>query len=458
MRREIKKSISGLFVIGMGVQFLLGLCWAFSHFLQMPEFERTTEYIRASENLVIDEYMGILYPLFIAGAKGLEQLLGIPFYCFLYLLQIGAGVSASCFFVYSCRKEKKKVFCLSNLAAAVFLMTVPMVLQCYMAVLPEAFCLSGSLVMLGLCIGVLKRERPMDLQFFLMLGLLWCGMALFQPDYLWLAGLPVLWMLVVCGIRKGIFVRALLISLGALLLILGVRGFTVQPGSYGKIQRSLGATMVSRMVWPNFYTTYFFWPEEIKQVMSQDQALSISLHADQVQNVFGPMVEKAYGKQAANGYYWDMAVGCLQVRTKEILVSVSQDLGDYLCVPWSLLEQLQGSGRSYSGWNYARMQEGSPTLTKWYVYYSLWMFRIGIFLCLGIGVRRLIPALQRKERGRLRPRAWVCLVGCFLLGTVIWYTMSAAGMMDYLHVSVVSMLWYAFLLVGYKQLHDSCEK
>ena len=58
----MKKSIKGLFVIGMTVQICLGIIWMCTNLFSMQKFGETAEYMEMSSSFILDEYVGILYP------------------------------------------------------------------------------------------------------------------------------------------------------------------------------------------------------------------------------------------------------------------------------------------------------------------------------------------------------------------------------------------------------------
>lgn len=449
MRKQIKESVRGLLAIGMGTQCILGIAWMLLHFPYLQNLQRTSDYIEAAHGLVVDEYMGILYPVLIAGADILENISGVPFYCFLYLLQISVGFVAGSVFVCLLRGSRDRIFSLPDMAGSLFLLTIPMVAQCHLAVLPQSLVCSAFLVELGLCYDAWAGERKTDSKFFLILCGLWLAAGLLQPDYLWLAGIPVVCMGVICIGRRGNWKRVWALILVTVFLICDIDGVTAAPGSYGRIQRTLGAAMVSRMVWPNFSTTYFFWPEEVKRIMDEHQGEMISAQSDKVQTVFGPMMETALGKDAADRYYWQMALQCFRVRTKEIVGTIWQDFTAYLCVPLSLKWQLDGGGLSFSGWNYGQMREHASVLTRYYVHYSLWMFRIGMVIAVCVALAAFVKRIKEKRKGY---RRGLLLAAGWLLLPVAWYTMSGAGMMDYLNVTPVTAFWYVCLPAAFAVL------
>ena len=80
--------VAGRFLfLGVSVQILLGICWGVRSFGIFPEFGDSYTWLKASETLVCDDYMGIGYPLFLMLVKGIESISSIPYTFFVYTVQ-----------------------------------------------------------------------------------------------------------------------------------------------------------------------------------------------------------------------------------------------------------------------------------------------------------------------------------------------------------------------------------
>ena len=446
---DIKQVLKRFLMLLMAVQILLGIMWILCNFLTTQQYTETERYVNAAKGGAIDEYMGVLYPILIRVAQILTQPFGGRYEILLYLLQLGtAFIGCSGFVALSSRTVagSREAFGLGGL----FLMTIPLNVQWHLAVLPNSLVTSLFCLLLGTVIRAYRNPRYRNGKMICQISVLWGLMILLMPDYLWLGAVPVLFgaalvIKQVCTVRK---VAGTVISLMlSAVLTLGINHLVQEPGSGGRIQKSLGASMVSRLVWPNFGTNYFFWPEEIKSIMTEEEGREISQYADNVQLVFGPMVENAYGREVADELYWNMALRCLKDRTKETLQAIGEDLKAYLCPPWVVKEQLDGAGLSYSGFHYGKMRSKVPELTKWYVTYGLYVFRVGIVIALAYGVCKLV---FKKKGRKMRYGPAVLSASCMILQAV-WYTMSGAGMMDYGNVCIVTMLWYSTIWTVYHE-------
>ncbi len=443
---RVRKIAASLLVIGMTVQILLGMIWILCNFPSGWMYPESAYYISVAESKILDEYAGILYPALIKGCQVVTGLLGLSFEGLLYLLQIGAAFVCGSAFVLFCRWDRERInscrrkeFLCAGFGG-LYLLTVPLCAQWHLSILPQSFVSSLFLLLLGLCVRATGNRDYCDHRLVIDAGILWWLMTLLAPDYWWLGLIPVLYIAYLLTAKNGLRGLAcfLLVAVVASVLSVGANKMVQTPGSSGKIQKTLGAAMVSRMVWPHFYTTYFFWPDEIKEIFTPLECAEISSRADQVALVFGPLTEETYGKEKANEMYWQMAISCLEVRTKEIIQAIVEDLEAYLFAPWQVKTQLDGSGLSYSGWHYDKMKADTPKLTRWYVDYGLVSFRVGLLISAFLLIWR--RALRLRSTGG-RKTGFVLMAIC-ILSQAIWYTMAGGGMMDYRNVPVVILLWY----------------
>lgn len=460
-----KKCIGGLFLIGMAVQIILGFGWACANFFSLQHFSESVELVEISNTLRTDEYIGILYPLLIRLSMLLEKGFFLPYYCWLYLFQLAAAFFSGCLFISGSGPSGEKWYSGASLFGAGYITSVPQLLQLHMAVLPQSFVLSLFLAQLGLVFIQLRKHGLHQIRDFTACCALWSGMALLQPDYIWLGSVPVVFLfLMVCQRKKsaGYILSMAAVMALAVLSVNGIHHVTQEPGSRGNIQRTLGAAMVSRLAWPYFEDNYYFWPEEVKQIMSSLEGREISMYADNVKRVLGPKFEDTFGKEQANAYYWEMAMSCFSVRTKEVSSKIGEDLTAYLFVPFATAKQLSSGGISYAGWNFDRMWDRSKSLTGIYVQYGFCSISVGIVLVAIYVIVSAFGGLKRglEKRYEKRERIFLKILGLWvflILTQAVWYTMSGAGMMDYKNVPVIIALWYACIPWGFRKYHGDGE-
>ena len=469
----IKQVLARFLFLLMSGQIVLGLLWILCNHTSGGQFSETERYVEAAAGGALDEYMGVLYPVLIRVAQFITSPFGGHYEVALYLLQSGVALTCYIGFIRLCGWSDHNRKAVSG---GLFLLTLPLCVQWHLAVLPNSLTSSLYVLLLGVVVSVCRRPdetkkgtaarkegaAARKISAAGRIGALWALTILLMPDYLWFGAVPVLFGAVVIikeSVRQTrienrggkvilIPVRAAAAFLVTALLACGINHLVQEPGSGGRIQKSLGAAMVSRLVWPNFGTNYFFWPEEIKEIMTEEEGKVISQYADNVQLIFGPMVEEAYGREEADRLYWYMGIRCLNDRTKETLQALFEDLAAYLSPPWVVKDQLDGAGLSYSGWNYGQMRGRTPVLTKWYVNYGLFVFRVEIGIAFAYGIAKF---LYRKRGEKRRRSVAALLLSCVILQAV-WYTMSGAGMMDYGNVCVVTILWYSAIWMVYHKI------
>lgn len=421
-------------LILMALQILSGLLWAAGNLWSLQGFAETRELLEISDTLVTDEYVGILYPCLIRCARLLALAVPVPYYVFLYLLQWGAGFAV---LLRILGPIPRRAFC------ALWVMTIPVVNQFYLAVLPQSLAASLLLLCLYEC---RKGERVR--------GAVWGSLAgLLVPEYFLFAfGIYIVeWVCSVLRGRKGsgwqnAFWKGLAPLLAACLLCGAVTVTAVEPYSRGRMARTPAAMALHRMVWPNFSSNQYFWYGLITDVFQQDALEEISRDPEKVARVFGYGMEEVYGKKEAQRIYWDMAGVTFRMRTREIVGNMINDFTLYALQPFVLSGNLEGEGVSYSGWNYGRMAENTPGLTRWYVSFAgNLLLPVGL-LCLFwrlAGGRR--KGTKGTEAGKLFPLLRRGAVLSFALA--VWYTMSASGMQDYKNAIPISICWGILILL-----------
>lgn len=449
----VKQTLSYLAVILAAVQILTGTVWILCNFMAGCKSEASARYLAAAESGLMDEYIGVLYPFVMKVAQIIAIPFGGAYEQIMYIIQVSAAVASCVTFwrLSSVLPEGGKNTGWCYWVPGLMLVTIPLCVQWHLTILPNSLAASLFMLLLGHVIHIWRTTCYNDKRWVLRTGILWALLVLLMPDYLWLSLPPMIFY--ICGALKYATVQAkkhgaigswyriiwVLVPVALALSATGLNHAIQQPGSGNRIQKSVEAAMVSRFVWPHFGTNYFFWPDEIKEIMTEEQGARISDYADQVQTVFGPLVEGNYGQDKANDLYIQMARSCLEYRTKEVLTAIGEDFVAYVSPVWMVKEQLDGAGLTYTGYHYDKMRENTPLLTKWYVHYGLSGFRAAFLLAVVCGCGKLYDTCRKRHfKG-------VTVVGMLMVVVLLqafWYTMSGAGMMEYGNVCVIQMLWY----------------
>lgn len=449
--KKLEKIIRLTIYIWMGIQIALGVIWGVCNLAKVPAFEESRELLAMSKTLVADDYTGPLYLLLLRGCSMMTDLLGISVGVFLYPVQLLVAYLCYEYFLHKVvfREQGQRLRVRKQMPFYVgFILTIPMVLQVHMAVLP--YSIASSLLvalmakMIWLCVFETKEKKADAIQ----VAVLWICSALICPDYEWLCGFcvagGVLWYGVV---HKHLCGRVMLGGLVAVLCIAGGNAFLQTPRSNGKMQKSVEGTLLRSVVWPNFVELSFFWPEEVRANWTTEDLMLISMMPERVSAEFGPVMEQKLGVKEAHRVYREMIMQTIKVNTRDVITGMGQEAVAYLCPPVSVKVQLQGAGESYTGWNYGRMKDYAPKVTRYYVECALsaWIYLLVAAGCLCIC--RIQPKQWQPKGKKSRFYGTLVYVSIMIFAVDVWYVLVSGNMQDYLKVPMITVLW-AFLVIG----------
>lgn len=433
----------------MGAQIVLGALWFCANLATGQNFPETAEFLEISETWVLDEYVGIAYP----GVLWLfRKVFGDGYEIWLYLTQFASVYGAAYFLLersgilQNCEKGKWKIG-----VGAAYISTVPVIMQFQLAQLPYSFAMAAFLVVLGECFflcasqGVSGKELRKKL---LPIAAGWMVGALFLPEYGWVMAIPVAVALGMYMWRSKKCYPLLIMGFVLVLLVnVAVQNIYQEPGSRGRMEKSVSATLLRRVVWPNFVRDSFFWSHPVKILFSSEDLQDLALEPENVVYTFGPLMEQTYGKETAEYEYMLMVRATWDVRTKEVVGEIARDALGYACPQLSVLVQLQGEGTSRTGFGYHCLSEKTPILANYYVNISLIGF--GVLLVMGL----LLRILQMGEKSDKAGKNRMILSVITIVGLSAWYTMEAAGVWDYRNVTVISALWAMCVIRLLKNVH-----
>lgn len=503
----IKKIVTYLLISIMSIQIILGIIWVVGNFNTIQQFGESYEYVEISDTYVIDEYIGVLYPVLIQGTKLLEKITSIPFFMFLYVLQLGIAI-ISTFYLTSLIINKKY-----RIVVGMYLTTIPMVLQFHMAILETSLVTSFTLCLIakGLSMTLGLEEDKIKFEYgevenhkkylkwvqgVLIICILWVLTALLSPEYSYLSGIFVAVILLLASNqshkenveirrqnivvikqqknRNKVIIKTMT-SVGIIFLtsmvIMGIENLTQKPGSRSKVEQSIEVSMFSRVVTPSLSSNYYFWPEEVKQIMTIEEARELSKRVDNVTDILGPKFEATFGKEAAKNYFKQMTIRCFQDRTKEVVERIWKDGVDYTLIPLTMMENIRGEGNSKTGWNFSRMKEKMPMFTTGFFLYGftslafvvgLVVIKIFYLIIFKYGKNLidkiidfkqkskddLLSAINKREDNDKEGRNWkkkkAIVCGMPILTVILWYTLSSGEYVDYRNATIIIIFWYLY--------------
>jgi len=449
-RAVIAAVLKDILFIGISIQIFLGLVWMVCNFRNVPQFGESLFMLRLSKTLRCDEYTGILYPLFLRIAGGNHFIV--------YAVQLVLAFMAGVHFLQGVRPAGRMTAVWRGLA----LLTLPMAMQCHLAVLPCSFAASLSLLQLGFLLEMVRDFGRRTLRQLGRLMLCWLLLALLLPEYIYLGAAPVLASLPFFLRRGKAQMRR---ACGALLLfcafagmIWGINSLTQTRGLYGRAQKNPILALTGRIAWTNLRRDAEEWPEELQGLVEEESILLDSaFYADNMELVFFPVIERAVGVERSREFFWEMTRIAWDRHGSMILREMAWDILGYGASPALLQVQLTGEGYdSMSGRNYELMLYHTPALSRYYMDYGSWLFCLTVPLTLLLQAGRLFSGKGRKKADKM-----LCVQGGEKAGTllqvflcmcmaglmVVWYTMQGAGLMDYKSTLLVTELWLIWPLL-----------
>ena len=145
----VKKGVRYIVYALIFVQVGLGIYWIFRNFMNIPCFGDSTEYIKLSESLQIDEYRTILYPLILKVAIAIQNRIHIPFQALIYIGQFVlsfASIYYTCYVVLSDGKDSPEYTKL--IIYTMGIITIPIINFLNFTILTDSLALSFLLVIL----------------------------------------------------------------------------------------------------------------------------------------------------------------------------------------------------------------------------------------------------------------------------------------------------------------------
>ncbi len=220
----LKKLFLSLFKLTALVQTFFACFWLLRHLFTYSEEALSNNYIEAAKTLTVDDYMGILYALFV-------RVLGHG--TLLYIVQAAAIFAAVYVFCKSIPLSKGICAWVS-----LFMLTSPFVLQCTCMVLPHAFLLADIFFMLA-------SVRLWKLKTFFVLNLI---LGFLNPDYAYLSLIALIPLGVIYLIKKKRHALFFILSVvAAFVITYEVNGLISVPYLYGNAEKSLSLMALQRL-------------------------------------------------------------------------------------------------------------------------------------------------------------------------------------------------------------------
>ena len=389
-RLDSAKIIKLVFYCMMGIQIGFGILWMIRNVTTVPAFGDSKEYLQLSETMVLDEYRPVLYPLLLRGIRGLESVTSIPYQVLLYTIQTLASFGA---ILYGVRKLDEIILVrdqdlgdrnIVQVYFSLYLMTIPMITFMNFTVLTDSLATSALILFLtGMVVFLHETSVKVSTCIWVTLSLV--GQSLLRADRLYSCILVLILCLVIRLVRlrenrRRITIALLSIALISIGSVRTISHMTQTPGVHGRVQTNLSFVLLDRIVWPNMAANYPYFPQEIQEAISMEDARTFDEHNNNVMYQMAPLLEGKVGQETARKMYRQMAAVVFKNQTKKVLGDIGEDILAMAASPVSSLLHAYGHCEKNDSWNLHCMSTRTPALTKHYNFYYQYSFVVSILL------------------------------------------------------------------------------
>ena len=351
-RLDSAKIIKLVFYCMMGIQIGFGILWMIRNVTTVPAFGDSKEYLQLSETMVLDEYRPVLYPLLLRGIRGLESVTSIPYQVLLYTIQTLASFGA---ILYGVRKLDEIILVrdqdlgdrnIVQVYFSLYLMTIPMITFMNFTVLTDSLATSALILFLtGMVVFLHETSVKVSTCIWVTLSLV--GQSLLRADRLYSCILVLILCLVIRLVRlrenrRRITIALLSIALISIGSVRTISHMTQTPGVHGRVQTNLSFVLLDRIVWPNMAANYPYFPQEIQEAISMEDARTFDEHNNNVMYQMAPLLEGTVGQETARKMYRQMAAVVFKNQTKKVLGDIGEDILAMAASPVSSLLHAYG--------------------------------------------------------------------------------------------------------------------
>lgn len=448
VRLFFRNFIKYFLYIAVFAQIVSGTVYLVCHFTDYVPAPETNELLDVAQTLVFDEYVSVLYPLFIKICLFVQETTGI-LYCYpVYLIQL-FGFAFALLYVTKLFFQGKRRYLVSA-----FIIANPMCLSVALSVSPYAFKAVCGLFIVG-AMGRLWRSE-WSMRHFMVLFVAYFLAAINERDdlYVWLVPIMVFVLIMVMKKQKNIGIYKKMGILLALVLVFslafGIGKSVSEVGARGRMQKTIASVMFQRTLWPELRTKYGFLPMDMIVVIPHEIAMASDSSAEQMQYVIGPLVETAYGLEVADNLYMEAVKNQFSYNKKAIFKAVTGDFLGYALTPYSTMSYITGQEGAAFGKLYSLMSVSYPYMV--YTYYCISF--VALFL---LTMAALLKAVKEKVVVQKEKMKKILFFAAIILYQALWYAIVNVQGVDYRYVLLNVVLFSLFAVSGILEM-DCIER
>lgn len=413
---KFRKFLLVCLLVMMTVQIVLGFAWMAVNLTNIPLFGDSTEYYELSQSLQVDEYRPLLYPLIIRMADTAAKHLPIAYQTLVYLVQTVICILSVWFLAEQLGGilfpvQKKRGTALFHAAAffvSLYITCIPLITFMNFSVLTDSIATSMLLLMIGALIRIFHVSET-DWKNYLVIAVSMLVEYTIRADRLYTC---TLFLVISFGIwlfrqrKKAFFKRCLALSLAAVLVSTGAatafNKATQHPGIYGRISTTLGFVLLDRVVWPNMAQNYDDFSDEIKGLITREDAETFDGHNNNVMYQMAPLLREKAGVERTEELYKEMAAVVFKNQPGKVIFDILEDITCVIFTPVSAFLSVYELAETADDWNLYCVSRSSETLSnmfyQYYLHTFLLLFLAGWLLLILKRVKRAAGS-TKKENG-----------------------------------------------------------
>lgn len=349
---------------------MTGIFWMVNNFFAIPLFGDTVEYSALSENLLLDEYRPILYPLFLRIVRQAASASNADYQCIVYSIQTVFSFLAIYYLILTLFRlmnvKLKKWYCL---LLAMFIITIPMITWLNFTILTDSLACSALVFMLTkLTLYVFDKDTSLFL--WIQVAFAYIVQSLLRADRKYSCIVFILLVILVKAIKekKVQVLMPIFICFLAVLFVNITDAKTQVPGRQNRITTNLQFVLLDRIVWGNMANNYDYFSKEIRSAVTLEDAETFDQSNNNAMYQMAPLLNEKFGVEGARRIETEMALVVFHNQPIKILTDIFEDVFAFFFIPWTAFGSHFHLVDSSCAWNIYCMSSAAEWLTHIYNY------------------------------------------------------------------------------------------
>lgn len=465
---NVSVMLGRLLYIGFSAQIVFGIIWMAKNIVYVQMFGDASYNLTRSSMFMGDGDVGILYPTIILLTRALGQITYVPWFSYLYLIQLALAFSAGYFLIKEAgifgNKARRRVW------GSLVMLTFPPILQIHMAILVNSLVLSLFMLQSALTIRswkTIKNKKSTAVDYVYAISgvlLFWLLMSLTKWIYIFIGAIPVLAVfvgIIVASIRNNRAIadkligklrvrRSILLVLITVTLFvgltLGVDRLTTDSSISQRTEFDIDKKLFERMAWKSRFYRQGTWLLEVQAVVDPDTMEQASLYQENIKLLVLPMIEENLDEDEAKELIRFVNRVVWNNDRKEFLHDIAIDTAGYMLPPVVMRMLIEkNSYISYTPRNYDSFKRNAPVLSKYYVDYSLLWFEASLIICAVIMLLKAIGKTIKTDKNVAGAYA-VIIVACMCIA--FRNVMLGNSVYDYKEAGSAIIAWFMVIFVS----------